>query len=229
MGEPINPEAWMWYYRTVGDSRCPIVDTWWQTETGGILIAPQPGAIDLKPGSATKPFYGIKPVLVDKDGKIVTNFHVIKEAFKNQQRLIIELNNGEISEAIILGFSEDADIAVIQTINNPNLKPIKIKKNIDELRVGEQVIAIGNPQGLGKSFSMGIVSAINRQFKNVNGSFIQTDASINPGNSGGALIDRNGYLIGITNLIETTSGGSQGLNFAIPVDEVLKIYDEIIN
>ena len=168
-------------------------------------------------------------VVLNKDGKIVTNFHVIKEAFKNQQRLIIELNNGEISEAIILGFSEDADIAVIQTINNPNLKPIKIKKNIDELRVGEQVIAIGNPQGLGKSFSMGIVSAINRQFKNVNGSFIQTDASINPGNSGGALIDRNGYLIGITNLIETTSGGSQGLNFAIPVDEVLKIYDEIIN
>ena len=71
VGEPINPEAWMWYYKTVGDSRCPIVDTWWQTETGGILIAPQPGAIDLKPGSATKPFYGIKPVLVDKDGKIV--------------------------------------------------------------------------------------------------------------------------------------------------------------
>ncbi len=71
VGEPINPEAWMWYYRTVGDSRCPIVDTWWQTETGGILIAPQPGAIDLKPGSATKPFYGIKPVLVDKDGKVV--------------------------------------------------------------------------------------------------------------------------------------------------------------
>ena len=168
-------------------------------------------------------------VVLNEDGKIVTNFHVIKEAFKNQQRLIIELNNGEISEAIILGFSEDADIAVIQTINNPNLKPIKIKKNIDELRVGEQVISIGNPQGLGKSFSMGIVSAINRQFKNVNGSFIQTDASINPGNSGGALIDRNGYLIGITNLIETTSGGSQGLNFAIPVDEVLKIYDEIIN
>ena len=71
VGEPINPEAWMWYYKTVGDSRCPIVDTWWQTETGGILIAPQPGAIDLKPGSATKPFYGIKPVLVDKDGKII--------------------------------------------------------------------------------------------------------------------------------------------------------------
>ena len=69
VGEPINPEAWMWYYKVVGDGRCPIVDTWWQTETGGILISPQPGAIDLKPGSATKPFYGIKPVIVDEKGK----------------------------------------------------------------------------------------------------------------------------------------------------------------
>ena len=71
VGEPINPEAWMWYYKVVGDSKCPIVDTWWQTETGGILIAPQPGAIDLKPGSATKPFYGIKPVIVDETGKVL--------------------------------------------------------------------------------------------------------------------------------------------------------------
>ena len=71
VGEPINPEAWMWYYNTVGDARCPIVDTWWQTETGGVLIAPQPGAIDLKPGSATKPFYGIKPVIVDETGAVL--------------------------------------------------------------------------------------------------------------------------------------------------------------
>ena len=68
VGEPINPEAWMWYYKTVGDSKCPIVDTWWQTETGGILISPQTGAINLKPGSATKPFYGIKPVIVNEKG-----------------------------------------------------------------------------------------------------------------------------------------------------------------
>tara|TARA_Y100000590_G_scaffold116009_1_gene132404 strand:+ start:10240 stop:12180 length:1941 start_codon:yes stop_codon:yes gene_type:complete len=68
VGEPINPEAWLWYYKVPGDSRCPIVDTWWQTETGGILISPQPGAIDLKPGSATKPFYGIQPVIVDNNG-----------------------------------------------------------------------------------------------------------------------------------------------------------------
>jgi acetyl-CoA synthetase len=69
VGEPINPEAWLWYYRVVGDSRCPIVDTWWQTETGGILITPLPGATRLKPGSATRPFFGVEPVMVDADGK----------------------------------------------------------------------------------------------------------------------------------------------------------------
>ncbi len=71
VGEPINPEAWLWYYRTVGDSRCPVVDTWWQTETGGILISPLPGATDLKPGSATKPLFGVRPQVVDADGKVL--------------------------------------------------------------------------------------------------------------------------------------------------------------
>ncbi len=71
VGEPINPEAWEWYYHVVGDARCPIVDTWWQTETGGILITPLPGATDLKPGSATLPFFGIKPAIVDNDGHLL--------------------------------------------------------------------------------------------------------------------------------------------------------------
>jgi acetyl-CoA synthetase len=71
VGEPINPEAWEWYYHVVGDARCPIVDTWWQTETGGILITPLPGAIAQKPGSATKPFFGVKPALVDEKGDIL--------------------------------------------------------------------------------------------------------------------------------------------------------------
>ena len=70
VGEPINPEAWRWYYEVVGDGRCPVVDTWWQTETGGILISPLPGAIDQKPGSATLPFFGVRPALVNTDGLI---------------------------------------------------------------------------------------------------------------------------------------------------------------
>ncbi|MFC0244184.1 acetate--CoA ligase [Falsochrobactrum ovis] len=71
VGEPINPEAWEWYYNVVGDGKCPIVDTWWQTENGGILITPLPGATDLKPGSATRPFFGVKPVLVDNEGNLL--------------------------------------------------------------------------------------------------------------------------------------------------------------
>ena len=71
VGEPINPEAWRWYHEVVGDSRCPIVDTWWQTETGGILISPLPGATDLKPGSASTPFFGVQPALVDAEGRVL--------------------------------------------------------------------------------------------------------------------------------------------------------------
>ena len=71
VGEPINPEAWEWYHGVVGERRCPIVDTWWQTETGGIMITPLAGVTDLKPGSATRPFFGVQPALVDGDGKVI--------------------------------------------------------------------------------------------------------------------------------------------------------------
>jgi acetyl-CoA synthetase len=92
VGEPINPEAWLWYYRVVGDSRCPVVDTWWQTETGGILISPLPGATPLKPGSATKPLFGIKPALVDQGGKILegaaTGNLVLTDSWPGQMRTV---------------------------------------------------------------------------------------------------------------------------------------------
>jgi acetyl-CoA synthetase len=92
VGEPINPEAWEWYYRVVGEERCPIVDTWWQTETGGILIAPLPGAIDLKPGSATLPFFGVQPALVDDKGQTLegeaTGNLVILDSWPGQARTI---------------------------------------------------------------------------------------------------------------------------------------------
>ena len=92
VGEPINPEAWNWYYNVVGSSKCPIVDTWWQTETGGILISPLPGAIDLKPGSATKPFFGISPALVDSDGNELDGEAegnlIIKDSWPGQMRTV---------------------------------------------------------------------------------------------------------------------------------------------
>ena len=92
VGEPINPEAWEWYHRVIGNSKFPIVDTWWQTETGGILISPLPGAIDLKPGSATVPFFGVKPALVDNDGNILEGKTegnlVILDSWPGQMRTI---------------------------------------------------------------------------------------------------------------------------------------------
>src|SRR5690625_3440151 len=92
VGEPINPEAWEWYHRVVGDGRCPIVDTWWQTETGGIMITPLPGAIDTKPGSATKPFFGIEPAIVDAEGQELEGECqgnlVIKDSWPGQMRTV---------------------------------------------------------------------------------------------------------------------------------------------
>ena len=93
VGEPINPEAWNWYHRVVGQGNCPIVDTWWQTETGGILITPLPGATPLKPGSATRPFFGIEPAIIDSDGREVTDTSAegslaIKRSWPGQMRTV---------------------------------------------------------------------------------------------------------------------------------------------
>ncbi|HEY0504115.1 MAG TPA: acetate--CoA ligase [Lysobacter sp.] len=92
VGEPINPEAWRWYHEVVGDSRCPIVDTWWQTETGGILITPLAGAIDLKPGSATLPFFGVQPALVDANGNLLEGEAegnlVLRDSWPGQMRTV---------------------------------------------------------------------------------------------------------------------------------------------
>jgi acetyl-CoA synthetase len=92
VGEPINPEAWLWYYNVVGEKRCPIVDTWWQTETGGILITPLPGATDLKPGSATLPFFGVRPAVVDAEGRFLEGATegnlVITDSWPGQMRTI---------------------------------------------------------------------------------------------------------------------------------------------
>ncbi len=92
VGEPINPEAWSWYYNVVGEERCPVVDTWWQTETGGILISPLPGATDLKPGSATRPYFGVQPAIVDGEGKELDGAAegnlIIKDSWPGQMRTI---------------------------------------------------------------------------------------------------------------------------------------------
>lgn len=94
VGEPINPEAWSWYYKTIGNEQCPIVDTWWQTETGGAMLTPLPGATDLKPGSATRPFFGIRPALVDNEGRILEGEQegnlVILDSWPGQARTVFD-------------------------------------------------------------------------------------------------------------------------------------------
>ena len=160
---------------------------------------------------------------------IVTNFHVIQEAFNQSQELLIENYQGSTSKVLVVGFDINADIAVLKIINEIDVKPFKVRREMESLRIGEAAIAIGSPKGVGQSFSKGIISAINRTLEGKRGNFIQTDASINPGNSGGALIDSKGRLIGVINFIVSTSGGNQGLNFAIPIDTVLESYENILN
>ena len=167
--------------------------------------------------------------VVITENTIVTNFHVIQEAFNQSQELLIENYQGSTSKVLVLGFDINADIAVLKIINEIDVKPFKVRRDMESLRIGEAAIAIGSPKGVGQSFSKGIISAINRTLEGKRGNFIQTDASINPGNSGGALIDSKGRLIGVINFIVSSSGGNQGLNFAIPIDTVLESYENILN
>ena len=167
--------------------------------------------------------------VVITENTIVTNFHVIQEAFNQSQELLIENYQGSTSKVLVVGFDINADIAVLKIINEIDVKPFKVRRDMESLRIGEAAIAIGSPKGVGQSFSKGIISAINRTLEGKRGNFIQTDASINPGNSGGALIDSKGRLIGVINFIVSTSGGNQGLNFAIPIDTVLESYENILN
>ena len=168
-------------------------------------------------------------VIFDENGHIITNLHVLNNSIQLKQKLLIELYNGTNHEVEIIGIDRDNDLAVLKLIEkNIEISPIQRKRRIEDIKIGETVFAIGNPQGLGQSVSMGIISAIGRKFINKEGSFIQTDASINPGNSGGALVDSKGNLLGIINFIESTTGGNQGLNFAIPIDVVSESYSEIV-
>tara|TARA_B100000674_G_scaffold320081_1_gene266622 strand:+ start:202 stop:975 length:774 start_codon:yes stop_codon:yes gene_type:complete len=168
-------------------------------------------------------------VIFDNNGHIITNLHVLDNSIQLKQKLLVELYDGSNHEVKIIGTDRENDLAVLKIVEKTiDIFPIQRNRKIEDIKIGETVYAIGNPQGLGQSVSMGIISAIGRKFINKEGSFIQTDASINPGNSGGALVDYEGNLLGIINFIESTTGGNQGLNFAIPIDVVLESYSQIL-
>jgi len=164
-------------------------------------------------------------VIIDAaKGIIITNHHVINKADK----ITVTLRDGRSFNATVIGSDPESDVAVIR-IKGERLTDLKIADS-DELRVGDFVIAIGNPFGLGQTVTSGIVSALGRSGLGIEGyeDFIQTDASINPGNSGGALINLRGELVGINTAIIAPNGGNVGIGFAIPSNMATSLKDQLL-
>jgi Do/DeqQ family serine protease len=163
-------------------------------------------------------------VIVSPAGYILTNNHVIEEA----DEIEVMLNDGRKSIAKVIGTDPETDLAILK-IELTEL-PVITLGNSDALSIGDQVLAIGNPFGVGQTVTGGIVSALGRTQLGINTfeNFIQTDAAINPGNSGGALVDVNGHLMGINTAIYSRSGGSMGIGFAIPTSTARSVMEAIV-
>ena len=163
-------------------------------------------------------------VIVSADGYILTNNHVVESA----DEIEVVLNDSRRARAKVIGTDPDSDLAVLK-IDLDRL-PVIVLGNSDNLQVGDQVLAIGNPFGVGQTVTSGIVSALGRNQLGINTfeNFIQTDAAINPGNSGGALVDTSGNLLGINTAIYSRSGGSMGIGFAIPVSTAKLVLEGIV-
>ena len=176
------------------------------------------------PEANMPPQHGIgSGVIVTKDGYILTNNHVVDEA----DELKVALQDGREFTAKVVGKDPKTDIAVIK-IKAENLPQIEITDS-DKIEVGDLVLAVGNPYGIGQTVTMGMVSAKGRAPLGLDyEDFIQTDAAINPGNSGGALVDADGRLIGINTAIYSRSGGNQGIGFAVPVNLARNVMDSLI-
>ncbi len=164
-------------------------------------------------------------VIISNEGYIITNQHVIDGA----DEILISLPDGRGSQAVLIGEDKETDIAILQ-IPISGLSSIKIAPN-NPVRVGDVVLAIGNPLNVGQTVTMGIISATGRNRIGLNTfeNFIQTDAAINPGNSGGALVNAKGELIGINTAIFNQAGGAQGIGFAIPTSIAFDIMQQLID
>lgn len=163
-------------------------------------------------------------VIVSPEGYILTNHHVIEGA----EAIEVNLNDGRRAMAKVIGTDPETDLALLK-IELGQL-PVIVLGQVDSLQVGDAVLAIGNPFGVGQTVTSGIVSALGRKQLGINTfeNFIQTDAAINPGNSGGALVDANGALMGINTAIYSRSGGNMGIGFAVPVSTATQIMDSLI-
>jgi len=164
-------------------------------------------------------------VIVSPDGYILTNHHVVETA----DQIEVALADGRKAKAHVIGSDPETDVAVIK-IELPGNLPAITFGHPEQAQVGDMVLAIGNPFGVGQTVTMGIISALKRDHLGLSTfeSFIQTDAAINPGNSGGALVDTNGSLIGINSAIYSPNGGSLGIGFAIPANTAKNTMEQII-
>ena len=164
-------------------------------------------------------------VVVSPEGYILTNNHVIEGA----DEIEVASNDGRKFKARVVGADPESDLAVLRIPPDHQL-PVMAFGNSETLRVGDVVLAVGNPFGVGQTVTSGIVSALGRSHLGINTfeNFIQTDAAINPGNSGGALVDANGHLVGINTAIYSQSGGSMGIGFAIPVSLAKSVMEQIV-
>ena len=173
-------------------------------------------------GRSVNDFMG-SGIIISNDGYIITNLHVIK----GTSIIEVELDDGQVYPASLIGFDERSDLAVIKINPMDSLKPIEVS-NSASVQIGDEAIAIGNAFGLGKTFTSGIISATGRDYGNPYLELIQTDAAINPGNSGGALINHKGNLIGMNTKIFSQTGSYAGIGFALPANKMIEVASEII-
>ncbi|MDX6578098.1 MAG: hypothetical protein QOE96_4051 [Blastocatellia bacterium] len=202
-----------------------------------VYKASSPGVVYIQ-SMAVRDFYGLfsRPVegagsgsVIDEQGDILTNFHVIAGADK----LTVSFGSGKAYPARVVGRDPDTDLAVIRLLETPK-EPLTMVPlgDSDRLIVGQKVLAIGNPFGLDRTLTTGVISGLQRPIRAENGrqieGAIQTDASINPGNSGGPLLDSHGRMIGINSQIESPTGASAGVGFAIPVNIAKRVVPQLI-
>ena len=162
-------------------------------------------------------------IIISDDGYIITNLHVVA----GRENISVELDDGQTKIAKLIGFDQRSDLAVIKISSSEKLVSIKWADSKD-VQAGDEVIAIGNAFGLGKTFTSGIVSATGRDYGNPYLELIQTDAAINPGNSGGALLNHKGNLIGMNTKIFSKTGSYAGIGFALPSNKMIDLASEII-
>ncbi len=202
----------------------PAVVSIMATKTGANPHANVPGFEEFFGGGSRAQLGLGSGVIVAPEGYLLTNHHVVDGA----SEIEVQLTDGRSTTARVVGSDPETDIAVLK-IDLPGALPVMRLGDVRALRVGDPVLAIGNPFNVGQTVTAGIVSALDRtgagsQFQN----FIQTDAAINPGNSGGALVDAGGALVGINTAIFSRSGGSMGIGFAVPVDTARSVMEQLI-